>query len=184
MKLNEEQIEWLNKCTKGTWSLNSETGLVDVNGEFNCREQKLKDFKGVRFGVITEGFNCYNNSLTTLEGAPQEVGGNFFCNRNSLTTLEGAPQKVGGHFACDNNSLTKLEGAPQEVGECFLSGGNPIPHNILIGIWSIMKNKKVPYIIALGIYKKEVKEAIDPRLTEGISEETLKGASLLGRILS
>ena len=49
MKLNEEQIKWLDECTKGTWSLNSETGLVDVDGDFDCHEPELKDFKGVRY---------------------------------------------------------------------------------------------------------------------------------------
>ena len=46
-----------------------------------------------------------------------------------------------------------------------------------------MKDKEVPYLIALGIYRKEVGD-IDPRLTECIPEETIKGASLLARSLS
>ena len=235
MELTKRQINWLNKRTEGTWSLNPQTGLVDVKGSFNCLTTpesidkgigpvcldrmlsgsvkilkdlnlwKLKNFKGVRFGVITGDFDCRWNSLTTLEGAPQKVGGyfwcsgnsltslegapqkvegSFYCNSNSLTTLEGAPQKVGGNFYCYDNSLTTLEGAPQEVGGSFHCGDNPVPEDVLEAIWSIMKDKKVPYLIALGIYKKEVKEAIDSRLTEGISEKALKGASLLGRVLS
>ena len=37
-------------------------------------------------------FNCYNNKLTTLEGAPSSVGGDFSCSfNNNLTSLEGAP---------------------------------------------------------------------------------------------
>ena len=103
MKLNEEQITWLNKCTRsvltdlegyyesgGTWSLNSETGLVDVDGSFVCSDQGLKDFKGVRFGVVTGGFDCMWNSLTTLEGGPQKVEGDFWCSSTSLSSLIGS----------------------------------------------------------------------------------------------
>ena len=125
-ELNEEQITWLDECTSGTWSLNPETGLVDVNGNFDCRSQKLKDFKGVRFGVITGCFWCYRNSLTTLEGAPQEVGSEFSCNNNKLTSLEGGPQKVGRSFSCENNKLTSLEGGPKKVGGYFNCSSNSL----------------------------------------------------------
>ena len=115
MKLNKEQIGFLNECTKGKWTLNEETGLVDIRGDFDCSNKRLTDFKGVKFGVVTGGFWCSYNSLTSLVGAPQNVGGNFWCHSNSLTSLYGAPQEVGGNFYCLNNSLTSLVGAPQEV---------------------------------------------------------------------
>ena len=67
--------------------------------------------------VIVKGeFYCTNNSLTSLEGAPEKVGGSFYCYNNSLTSLEGAPKKVGRDFYCDHNSLTSLEGLPKEIG--------------------------------------------------------------------
>jgi hypothetical protein len=46
-------------------------------------------------------FTCYDNQLTTLEGAPQTVEGDFHCNFNQLITLEGAPGTVEGTFSCD-----------------------------------------------------------------------------------
>ena len=51
---------------------------------------------------IKGDFICSNcKSLTSLEGAPKEVGGDFSCfNCNSLTSLEGAPKEIGGHFRC------------------------------------------------------------------------------------
>ena len=131
MKLNKEQIEFLHKYTYGGWTLNEKTGLVDIKGNFYCNysiegegifpqsEEKLTNFKGVKFGVVTGNFYCSNNSLTSLDGAPQEVRGAFFCDHNSLTSLEGAPQWVGEDFYCSNNSLTSLEGAPQVVGGIF-----------------------------------------------------------------
>jgi hypothetical protein len=118
-ELSQEQIEWLDKFTKGHWFRNPETGLVDVDGDFDFYSQLLSDFKGVRFGVVTGTFNCSDNQLTSLEGAPQKVGWYFICSNNELTSLEGAPQKVGRGFECSNNSLTSLVGAPQEVGGYF-----------------------------------------------------------------
>ena len=104
--LTPEQIEWLDKCTKGTWQLNPKTGEVDVDGGFGCSGQGLRDFKGVRFGKVGSAFYCNDNELTSLEGAPLEVGEDFICYSNQLTTLEGAPRKVGRQFTCYKNSVS------------------------------------------------------------------------------
>ena len=125
-ELTPEQTEWLDKCTAGKWTLNPQTGLVDVDGRLTCYYQGLTDFKGVRFGVVTGDFICSSNKLTSLEGAPQEVGGYFDCFHNELTSLEGAPKKVGGDFHCGNNELTSLKDAPQEVGGYFHCGSNAL----------------------------------------------------------
>ena len=161
VELTPEQIEWLDKCTRGTWQLNPHTGLVDVDVNFSCNDQGLSDFKGVRFGKVVGGFYCSNNQLTTLEGAPQEVGwsfdcgnnqlsslggaprevgGDFRCEYNQLTTLEGSPQRVGEDFLCMNNALTSLEGAPQRVGGVFHCDANPIDIRTLENIFRLMKS--------------------------------------------
>jgi hypothetical protein len=161
--LTKEQMKWLDKCTKGTWGLNPRTGLVDVDGDFNCREQRLRDLKGVRFGVVEGDFSCVDNELTTLEGAPQEVkwdfdcdgnnltslegapqvvGWDFSCGYNGLTSLEGAPQAVGGRFNCTRNQLTSLKGAPQKVKGSFYCSGNPVSETTLNSIFSLMKRGK------------------------------------------
>jgi hypothetical protein len=147
--LTQDQIDWLDECTvRRSWEYNPSTGLVDVNGDFDCREQGLKDFKGIRFGDVRghfqcgenelkslEGapstvkgiFACDDNQLTSLEGAPQIVKGDFFsCNYNQLTSLEGAPQIVKGDFYCNENQLTSLEGAPQIVGRSFYCDDNQL----------------------------------------------------------
>ena len=125
-ELSQEQRDWLDKCSKGSWNLNPKTGLVDVKGDFDCGRQGLDSFKGVRFGTVSGIFSCYKNRLTSLEGGPQSVGMHFDCSYNSLTSLEGAPQRVGGDFYCHNNSLTSLEGAPQSVGEDFYCYSNSL----------------------------------------------------------
>ena len=124
--LSKEQIEWLDKCTRESWKLNPDTGLVDVNGSFDCSEQGLTDFKGVRFGNVVGSFWCYRNQLTSLDGAPKEVGGGFFSSFNQLTSLVGAPEKVGENFFCENNQLTSLVGAPKEVGMNFFCDNNQL----------------------------------------------------------
>ena len=136
----------MDKCAGSRWVLNPQTGLVDINGVFDCSEQGLTDFKGVRFGKVRGDFNCYKNELTTLVGAPQSVGGSFWCGGNQLTTLEGAPQSVrefdcqrnqltslvgapqsvSGYFNCSDNELTTLEGAPQTVGGPFICRDNAL----------------------------------------------------------
>ena len=123
-ELTQEQRDWLDACTTGTWKVDPQTGLVDVDGSFNCNYQGLTDFKGVRFGHVERYFSCADNNLTSLEVAPQSVGGDFDCSHNELKSLEGAPRSVGGDFSCFYNSLTSLEGAPQEARGYFACDHN------------------------------------------------------------
>jgi len=37
------------------------------------------------------------------------VKGEFYCTNNSLTSLEGAPEKVEGSFFCSNNTVKFTE---------------------------------------------------------------------------
>ena len=131
--LTDKQKKFLDENTKGTWSLNPSTGKVDIEGSFECVGQDLKDFKGISFGSVSKNFYCYNNSLQTLEGAPETVGGDFDCYSNSLQTLEGAPETVEGDFFCSKNSLRTLEGAPETIAGEFDSDEIEIPE----GEWSL-----------------------------------------------
>ena len=84
---------------------------VVVKGSFNCNTNQLTSLEGAP-KEVGEDFDCRYNNLTSLEGAPKEVGRSFYCNGNNLTTLEGAPQTVGGGFRCYYNQLTSLVGLP------------------------------------------------------------------------
>ena len=117
--LTKNQEDFLDKYTRGTWSYNPATGLVDVRGYFQCRGKDLEDFVGIKFGKVDGDFNCKQNNLTSLEGAPQKVDGHFDCSENKLTSLKGAPKVVGEDFDCSENKLTSLAGAPQKVGGYF-----------------------------------------------------------------
>ena len=124
--LSEEQISWLDEYSGGPWRLNPSTGLIDVDGYFDCISQGLKDFKGVRFGHVKGNFNCYYNQLTSLEGTPQTVGRSFNCGSNQLTSLVDAPKTVGGGFDCAINQLTSLDGAPKTVKGNFYCDSNQL----------------------------------------------------------
>jgi hypothetical protein len=161
--LTEDQRSWLDKCATRGWKLNPSTGLVDVDGGFDCNRENLTDFKGVRFGQVKGYFDCRVNRLTSLVGAPQSVGGGFYCNDNRLTSLvgapqtvnggfycydnlltslEGAPQTVSGDFHCVNNQLTDLVGAPQTVSGDFYCNDNPVSEETLASIFNLMKKGK------------------------------------------
>ena len=140
--LTPKQAEWLDRHVDGTWQLNPSTGLVDVDGDFDCEDQDLSDLKGVRFGVVKGDFYCQENHLTSLVGAPREVGSIFSCDDNELTSLEGAPQEVKGYFSCEHNQLTSLVGAPREVGGSFNCGDNPVSEKTLKSIFGLMENGK------------------------------------------
>jgi len=127
-ELTQEQKDWLDQCVSGTWGVNPQTGLIDIEGDFDY-ESNVPNFNGVRFGDIGGDFRCSRNSLTSLEGAPQSVSGNFYCSNNLLTSLKGAPQTVGGNFSCSNNSITSLEGGPQSVGYVY-----QCDHNLLTSL--------------------------------------------------
>jgi hypothetical protein len=197
--LTQEQINWLDKCAKGC-TLNLQTGLVDVDGGFYCSNQGLKDFKGVKFGKVTGYFDCDNNSLTTLEGAPKRVGEYFSCSNNQLTSLVGAPKRVGwyfnctnnqltslvgapqkaGAFYCKNNRLTSLEGAPLKVGGEFWCDANPVSAKTLVTIFDKMQEGH-SFVIAAASLKNKMSEKDWKLIAPHIPEAIRPGVSMLAR---
>ena len=123
--LTAEQIDFLNKYVSGKWHLNDD-GFVDVDGDFDCFSKGISDFKGIKFGKVTMHFNCAFSNLTSLEGAPEEVGGSFYCHRNNLTSLEFSPKEVGSNFNCYGNKLSSLDGAPKDVRGNFDCSNNKL----------------------------------------------------------
>ena len=183
-ELTREQITWLNKCAKKRWTLNPKTGLVDVNGDFRCTDQDLTDFKGVRFGEVTDTFDCSRNSLTSLEGAPQKVGESFYCSDNQITSLEGSPRIVRGGFNCSNNGITSLEGAPRKVGRDFFCSDNPVSEKVLKSLYGRIK-KGMNWSDAVASYwgyikSDEDKSSLAP-YHPNLSPEEIKGYEALAK---
>ena len=75
-------------------------------------------FKDTSYGDLT-GQTYTGNvdvsklNLTSLEGAPLVVNGNFLCHTNKLTSLQFGPTTVTGSYYCSNNpDLKSLKYAP------------------------------------------------------------------------
>ena len=123
--LSDDQKEFLKEFTKGKWSINPQTGLVDIQGSFDFADYEFDDLQGIEFGMVSKDFFCMSSSLKSLKGGPRFVGRNFDCSSNELESLEGAPEHVGKEFDCSYNDLISLEGGPKRVGsfyKCMKSG--------------------------------------------------------------
>lgn len=97
----------------GPYDIDQITGVVNVQGDVQLTKSITQI--PLQFGKVTGRFSCGNKGLTTLQGAPQEVGANFECAYNQLTDLQGAPRHVGGDFYCYNNPLITLNGMPETI---------------------------------------------------------------------
>lgn len=91
----------------------------------------MRAFKDTKFGDLTgqiysKSINLNNANITSLEGCPKDVKGNFEVSNNRLETLKHAPKEVLNDFYCNDNVLTSLEGAPEFVGGDFNCFGNQL----------------------------------------------------------
>ena len=102
----------------GSYDIDEITGVVTVQGDVELTKPRTQMPK--LFGKVTGVFSCANKGLTTLQGAPQEVGSSFNCLYNQLTDLQGAPLHVGGDFYCASNPLTTFNGMPETIKGSFV----------------------------------------------------------------
>ena len=185
-ELTSEQGEFLNQYVKGTWRINSE-GLVDVEGDFDCYGRGIKSLMGIRFGSVSENFHCHQNQLTSLKGAPREVGVDFYCGENQLTSLEGAPREVGRDFYCHRNQLTSLEGAPREVRGNFDCNMNPISDETMKLICQkMMENPEMEYGAILASLRNKIPqedwEKLDKSSLDKMNQSRKRVYGMLGGI--
>lgn len=103
---------------------------IDVHGNVDISNQNLNKLP-LKFRAIKGSFNCSNNNLTSLVGAPKSVGKHlqydnyeafchyntmsFDCSDNKLTSLVGSPSKIGGDFDCSFNRLDSLSGITSRI---------------------------------------------------------------------
>ena len=164
------------------WTLNSD-GLVDVDANvvlYNCDLTELP----LKFGTVTDYFNCDNNKLTSLKGSPHTVGSFFSCEHNQLDSLEFAPKSIRGFISCENNNIRSFDGLVS-IGSNFYCINSPIEE-----IWRIINpgtfkwdNEKMDFFNDLDIIRGE--EIILDRLNFFLSEiglnpvETVKGYKII-----
>lgn len=124
--LSIEQKYLLNRGIWGRgsrWKINKDSGLVDVDGNFDIgQDTRLKDLRGLRFGVVDGDFIIDNTNIESLDGSPKRVNGNFDFSISLVRSLEGSPRYVGGDFMGSINSIESLNGCPEIIkGSLFLS---------------------------------------------------------------
>lgn len=95
-----------------------EDGTIFVPGDIDLSGKGLEALPDLSSVVVRGIFNCNDNNLTTLAGAPRETGV-FYCDNNKLTTLEGGPAIVAAAYSCKGNDLVSLKGAPKRTGNVF-----------------------------------------------------------------
>jgi hypothetical protein len=142
--------------TLGTVTWNSVTRSVDVSGTVLLRDKGLTRLP-FQFGKVGGDFWCYNNRLTSLEGAPKEVGGSFWCFSNRFTSLKGAPEKVGGDFNFDGDLFISSDGSPKEVGGNFYCSADDLTD---VSALRQCKIKGVIYLGGLRPNQERVKELL------------------------
>lgn len=123
--MKKEEVDIIIKKYKiqiGNYEINS-NGTIDVEGDVWINHQRIKQLP-LAFGRVNGEFDCSNNRLTTLRGAPYYVGRTFDCGYNRLKTLEFAPKIVNENFSCPCNSLISLMGCPVEIAEMFDCSNN------------------------------------------------------------
>lgn len=170
------QMVLLDRITKGIWSFNPSTGLVDVEGSVitngvsvdpDDRYKRLDNLRGIQFGTVTGDFNCENEDLESLAGAPETVGGTFNCFGNELKNLEGGPKFVKGRYLCGDNPIESMKGAPETVGGSFsLSTGGVIPAGewgipTLYRIYSKTKEKQIKDMLKDLVSPEAIQQQID-----------------------
>jgi hypothetical protein len=142
-KIRNEYKDFLDKCVDGTWSLNQETGKVDIDGNFKITRSYFYEngfpFQKIKFGKVSGNFDFGNVGINYffpkgpdevggdynasgnrypagLKKFPIKVGGDFNIEESDLNSLEGCPKEVGGNFRAKNNRLRYLEGCPEKIG--------------------------------------------------------------------
>lgn len=120
----KEISNWLNKYYIRNYVINDDC-TVDVNGRVWLKLTQLTNIP-VKFGKVTGDFSVRNNSLTSLLGCPDWVGGNFECARQeasmrdgsiiSMENLEHSPKEVKGNYECGGMDLYSLRGMTPNIG--------------------------------------------------------------------
>jgi hypothetical protein len=111
------------KITGGVEPKIQADGTIDIPGDVTINlvsgDKSLPSVKDgkftVKFGTIGGNFICRGVKLSSLEGGPKKVTGQFDISKNELTSLVGSPEEVGSFFATDNKKLTSLAGGPKII---------------------------------------------------------------------
>ena len=97
---------------------NGDLNIVNINNDLSPRKYKLKTITNnlFKFGNVAGSVDFSNCKLKSLEGCPENVQGFFDIDANDITSLEGSPKFIFGNFYCSNCSkLKSLKGGPEQI---------------------------------------------------------------------
>lgn len=83
-----------------------------VEGKFDCSNNKLKQLIGAPKSVVE--FDCSDNDLFNLLFSPKEAEV-FKCSNNRILSFEGIPAKLK-ELHCEKNRIKSLKGLPEILG--------------------------------------------------------------------
>ena len=103
LKTREETESWLESMGIENYTINDGL-IVNVSGGVWIIDQNL-DYIPVQFGLVDNGFYCFNNNLTSLEHCPTKVNGYFYCSNNMI--VSEIPKGYNGqtNLSCETNNL-------------------------------------------------------------------------------
>jgi hypothetical protein len=101
-----------------------EDGRLDVRGNLDISRKGLRRLPDLSNVIVRWDFDCSNNPLENLMGAPSYIGKNCDVSNCGLKTLEGTLHTVGERFDCSNNQLSDLIGGPRKVGGQYWASYN------------------------------------------------------------
>ena len=121
----------MDRCSIGAWQFDEYTGRVNCDGDFNCGDQGLTSFNGIRFGEVKGYFYCDNNQLHSLEGAPLTVGEGFSCDNNTVSepTLWGIWELMMEHKDYGVALVMTIGGGIHKKDQDLLLSAYPIDSN-------------------------------------------------------
>ena len=136
------------------------------NESLSCNRLSLTSLEGCPKKIMGD-FSCFNNLLTSLKGGPEYVDDIFTCTHNMIETLEGCPSYLGNDAYFNNNKLTSLHNVHKHIktfkGSLISFSHNPIKSHVL-GL-----------LLIDGLYgvildNHEVSEIIDKHLEPGMRD--------------
>ena len=130
--LNTKQTAFLNKYVTNMnpgrrgWDVSYSTNPPTVNvftalytNQWGSGDKKIKSLQRIHFGKISGDFNLQDIEISTFEGFPKEVEGNFKLGYNVKLNVpfEEFPEvKIEGDLELSVRGLESLVGCPEEVG--------------------------------------------------------------------
>ena len=86
LQSKSEIAAWLDKYNIENYTINDDL-TVDVAGNVDLYYNKLATIP-IQFGKVTGWFDCSNNKLTSLEGCPSIIRGEFYCDDKFKNDIE------------------------------------------------------------------------------------------------